>query len=224
MTNRRAAARAFRRAVLLFGHGLVDGSARTHEPRATVASFREALARADDDEKARLLGKLMREARDQDVWHFTTVTEVRALWPKIERYLGRRRAFWVYLLEAWQRDGIGLVRDRTPAVRPKTEADGVRMDSIEEIVANKIAALVGRSEIRDLVDLLALERRGYRLEDYLDDAKKKDAGVSPATIAWLLSSVHAPAHVEGATQAELESFVRDLERRMLALAKPSATR
>ena len=76
------------------------------EPHATVAGFRDALARADEDEKARLLGKLMREARDEDVWFFTTVAEVRALMPKIERYLGRRRAFWVYLLEAWRRYGI----------------------------------------------------------------------------------------------------------------------
>jgi hypothetical protein len=76
------------------------------EPNATVASFREALARSDEDEKARLLGKLMREARDEDVWMFTTVTEVRALLPKIERYLGKRRAFWGYLLEAWQRHGL----------------------------------------------------------------------------------------------------------------------
>lgn len=113
---------------------------------------------------------------------------------------------------------VDLVRDRTSPLRPKVEVDGVRMDSVEEIVANKIAALVGRSELRDLIDLRALEARGYRVEDYLDDARKKDGGVSPATIAWLLSSTHAPPNPEGATQADLEEFVRDLERRMLALA------
>ncbi len=89
---------------------LRDAAARPYflwdEPHATVASFREALARADEDEKARLLGKLMREARDEDVWLFTTVAEVRALMPKIERYLGRRRPFWRYLLDAWQRHGL----------------------------------------------------------------------------------------------------------------------
>ena len=76
------------------------------ERDATVASFRRALAEAGEDEKARLLGKLMREARDEDVWQFTTVAEVRALLPKIDRYLGRRRAFWRYLLEAWRRHGL----------------------------------------------------------------------------------------------------------------------
>ena len=106
---------------------LRDPNARPYflwdEPHATVQTFREALARADADEKAflrrpgrrdavlraekaRLLGKLMREARDEDVWLFTTVAEVRALLPKVDRYLGRRRAFWRYLLEAWQRHGL----------------------------------------------------------------------------------------------------------------------
>jgi predicted nucleotidyltransferase len=122
--------------------------------------------------------------------------------------------FHRYLLS---RDGeavrIDLVRDRTPALKPKTLVDGVRMDPPEEIFANKIAALVGRSEVRDLVDLFALERHGLRVEDHLEDAKKKDAGVSPATLAWLLSSIHVG-------DAGLEAFTRDLEQRMLALSPP----
>ena len=76
------------------------------DEQTTIGGFRDALVSSDDGEKARLLGKLMREARDEDVWKFTTVSEVRRLWPGIERYLGRRRAFWTYLLDAWQRNGL----------------------------------------------------------------------------------------------------------------------
>lgn len=76
------------------------------DEQTTLGAFRDALARADTREKAHLLGKLMREARDEDVWEFTTVAEVRELWPRIERHLGRRRAFWTYILEAWQRHGL----------------------------------------------------------------------------------------------------------------------
>ncbi len=72
----------------------------------TVAQFRAALAAASEDEKALLLGRLMREARDPDVWEFTSVAEVRALFPKIERYLGRRKDFWSYLLNAWAERGL----------------------------------------------------------------------------------------------------------------------
>jgi hypothetical protein len=89
---------------------LRDSNARPYflwdEPTTTIGAFRDALATADDETKARLIGKLMREARDEDVWKFTTIAEVRGLFPKIDRYLGRRRAFWHYLLDAWQRHGI----------------------------------------------------------------------------------------------------------------------
>lgn len=115
---------------------------------------------------------------------------------------------------------VDLVRDRTEPLRPRVVRDGIQMDSIEEIFANKIAAVVGRSEPRDLVDLMALERTGLRIEDHLGDARKKDGGVTPATIAWLLASVHAPENPDGADQAALESFIRDLEKRMLALSSP----
>ena len=50
-------------------------------------------------------GRHMREARDTDVWYFVTP---RAVWEQrtvLDRYLGRRRAFWHYLLGGWHRDG-----------------------------------------------------------------------------------------------------------------------
>ena len=76
------------------------------DEQTTLGAFREALAHSPEPEKARLHGKLRREARDTDVWAFTTVSEVRALFPQLERYLGRRRAFWRYLLTAWAAHGI----------------------------------------------------------------------------------------------------------------------
>lgn len=72
----------------------------------TVGQFREALARAEPAERAVLLGRLLREANDVDVWEFTTVAEVRELFPLIERHLGRRRDFWRYLLDAWAEHGL----------------------------------------------------------------------------------------------------------------------
>lgn len=72
----------------------------------SVGELRQRLASASDVEKGALLGKILREARDPDVWRFTTVAEVRRLFPLIERHLGRRRAFWQYLLAAWHEHGI----------------------------------------------------------------------------------------------------------------------
>jgi len=54
---------------------------------------------------------------------------------------------------------VDLVRDHAPQLFPKVERDGVRTDSAEEIFVNKICTLVERSEPRDLVDLMRLDRQ-----------------------------------------------------------------
>lgn len=72
----------------------------------TVAEFKGKLESASEEEQARLLGKVLREARDTDVWHFTTPQEVKLKWDKLERHLGRRRAFWAFMLKSWQELGL----------------------------------------------------------------------------------------------------------------------
>jgi hypothetical protein len=78
----------------------------TWDAPMTVRELRERLRVSSRDEKALLLGKILREARDTDVWHFTTPEEVAALWPVLVRNLGRRRAFWEYLLGEWRKAGL----------------------------------------------------------------------------------------------------------------------
>jgi len=73
----------------------------------SMAELRRRLAVASPRERARLLGKVLREARDPDVWRFTTPREVVATWDALSLHLGRRRAFWEYLLSAWK--GLGLL-------------------------------------------------------------------------------------------------------------------
>lgn len=72
----------------------------------TVSEFRRRLSSADPAEWARLLGKALREARDTDVWSFTTPQEVSARWTELSRHLGRSRPFWEYLLGLWRAEGL----------------------------------------------------------------------------------------------------------------------
>jgi hypothetical protein len=72
----------------------------------TVADFRAALDAASGADRTRLIGKLMREARDPDVWRFVDLREVSEAYGAIRPHLGRRRAFWDYLLDGWRRDGL----------------------------------------------------------------------------------------------------------------------
>ncbi len=72
----------------------------------SVAELRRALSEGSDYERERLMGKMLREARDPDVWRFTTPEEVARLFPRLRRRLGRREAFWRFLLAGWRRDGL----------------------------------------------------------------------------------------------------------------------
>jgi hypothetical protein len=95
------------------------------------------------------------------------------------------------------------------------------MDTVEEIIANKITTLASRSEVRDVVDLYCLEQAGYRVDDHIDDALRKDAGATPATIAWLLSTLRVPERLPGDIPREtVVAYVRDLEARLRKRAFP----
>jgi len=72
-----------------------------------VAELRAALRQdAAADTRLRLFGKLLREARDVDVWRFVTPPEVAAALPLLGRRLGRRRRFWEFLVDGWRDDGL----------------------------------------------------------------------------------------------------------------------
>jgi predicted nucleotidyltransferase component of viral defense system len=120
---------------------------------------------------------------------------------------------------------VDLVRDRAPAsTAEKPKRDGIRLDPPEEILANKLNAIVGRGEERDLVDLFFLEKAGYAVEDALPGALAKDGGCTPATLAWVLSEItiadDAPLP-SGVTADELRVYLTDLIRRLRRRALPA---
>lgn len=72
----------------------------------SIAELKAALRRGPPRERERLLAKLLREARDIDVWEFVDPQDVAAALPSLRHRLGRRRAFWEFLIEGWRQDGI----------------------------------------------------------------------------------------------------------------------
>jgi hypothetical protein len=72
----------------------------------TYRQLREKLRAEDLDERALWIGRVMREARYRDVWRLVRLREVLALLPRIERHLGRSRAFWLWLIDGWRSDGL----------------------------------------------------------------------------------------------------------------------
>jgi hypothetical protein len=72
----------------------------------TEPELRERLRVADADARAQWQACVMREARFADVWEYLSLDEIQRDWPSIERHLGRRRAFWQFLLRGWREDGL----------------------------------------------------------------------------------------------------------------------
>lgn len=72
----------------------------------SIDEFRARIASNDSWERERLIAKLLREASDLDVWKFVKPGEVAELLPRIERRLGKRAAFWRFLIEGWKADGL----------------------------------------------------------------------------------------------------------------------
>ena len=71
----------------------------------TLAELKRRLDTASRAERHRLLAKILREARDTEVWSFTTPESVAQDWKALSLHLGKRRAFWEFLLESWVKQG-----------------------------------------------------------------------------------------------------------------------
>jgi hypothetical protein len=137
--------------------------------------------------------------------------------PQFRRYKIERRGESVI---------VDFVREVVPQIEEeKNIFEGIVVDTVTEIISNKICAVVSRAEIKDYIDLYCLNRAGYPLENYLDFAQRKDAGVSPAMVAYLFSEIKlakVPDFViVSITVAELEEFFQTLAQKLAVRSFPS---
>lgn len=56
--------------------------------------------------RAVYMGRILREASVAEAWRFLTPQDVVDNWDSIERHLGRRRAFWRFLIRVWGEHGL----------------------------------------------------------------------------------------------------------------------
>jgi len=119
---------------------------------------------------------------------------------------------------------IDLIRERVAQIVADKPVLGIiRIDPPEEILANKLCALLGRAEIRDLVDVRALEISGYSVESALPAAALKDAGLTPGQLSWVLSQITLGDGLVppgGISVEELRAYLNDLIDRLSRLAFP----
>jgi len=119
---------------------------------------------------------------------------------------------------------VDLVVEHAEQVSREKPAHGVvRVDPAEEIFANKLCTLLSRSEIRDLVDARALEGLGLSLAEALAAGQRKDGGLTPGQLAWVLSQITIGDEAvipAGVAPAELREYLRGLVDRLARLAHP----
>ncbi|MEN9575582.1 MAG: hypothetical protein RL514_3437 [Verrucomicrobiota bacterium] len=127
-----------------------------------------------------------------------------------------------------EREIIDAVVDRAPQLdREKAEFEGIRVDTVREIIANKLTTLLSRTELKDVVDLYFLEQAGHDLLAAIPDARAKDGGWEPAVVAMLLDGLRVtemPAWmIKDLAPSDLMAFLDRLRLAIAAQALPGTT-
>jgi Nucleotidyl transferase AbiEii toxin, Type IV TA system len=95
---------------------------------------------------------------------------------------------------------------------PPPKIEGIEIESLADLRASKLTCILSRSEPRDLVDLYFLDQAGYPAVRDLELALRKDSGIDPGVLAWLVARFPTqplPSMLKPLTSGELERF-RDL--------------
>jgi predicted nucleotidyltransferase component of viral defense system len=119
---------------------------------------------------------------------------------------------------------VDVALDTTQELEPPASLEGITLESLADLRAAKLTCLLSRSEPRDLVDVLFLDRAGHRPETDLALALKKDAGIDPAVLAWLLGQFPTeplPSMLAPLRPEELRTYRDELRERLRRLAVPA---
>ena len=119
---------------------------------------------------------------------------------------------------------LDLVHEAVPDIEaPPAPVEGVVVESFADLRAAKLTCLLSRAEPRDLVDILFLDRAGYSPEQDLPLALRKDAGIDPGVMAWLLRDFPTsplPRMLVPLTEDEVVRYRDDLALRFRRIALP----
>lgn len=155
---------------------------------------------------ARVRGRLTQEGLEVELLeHSPSFTQIQARWEGEECV-------------------VDLVAEPVPAVdsprRVTFEGREISVDFPHEILVNKLSALLGRSELRDLRDVETLLSEGGDLERAVADAPRKDGGFSPLILGWVLKGfqVEKLAGRAGLSAEETDALVAFRDRLVDRLA------
>jgi hypothetical protein len=101
----------------------------------------------------------------------------------------------------------------------------IALEPIHDVLVSKLCALLGRAEVRDLVDVRALLAAGQDLHAAVTAAPSRDGGFSAPTLAWVLQGLDIAALARAAKMPDdeavgLAAFVPWLVAELLGISRP----
>lgn len=124
-----------------------------------------------------------------------------------------------------RRLALDLVHESVPDLLPPPPAvEEVVLESLPDLRASKLTCILSRTEPRDLVDLYFLDQAGFPPELDLPLALRKDAGIDPGVLSWLLERFPVrplPIMLSPLTEEQLASFRDALRERLRRAALPA---
>lgn len=159
--------------------------------------------------------------------------ETEVLIPQLANQLGcrigqarRTEHFRQYFLESENNPPlkIDLVQDFGPQFGEHLRFNHIVIDSLENIAANKITAILGRTEPKDFVDLAFILQAGYDFDELLVKAKQKDLGMEGFFLAGALLQVrnlhYLPETYPPITPEQLQQVIIPLANGLIDSARP----
>jgi hypothetical protein len=130
------------------------------------------------------------------------------------------------LLRGAEKEVLDFVAEKVRQIdEEKENMGGIAVDTLREIAANKLCALLGRGEQKDVVDLYFLQQAGINLSGMIELAANKEGGMEPAILSWVLSQIHfdeiPPYVLKPLTADELNAFLADLTSQLADLSFPA---
>ncbi|MDP1722152.1 MAG: nucleotidyl transferase AbiEii/AbiGii toxin family protein [Candidatus Gottesmanbacteria bacterium] len=136
-------------------------------------------------------------------------------------------AFLQYICE--DAHGVGLkidvVKDVPIHFGEIVQKDGIRLDALENIGANKILAVFGRTDAKDFIDLYwILKKTDFTFDHLFALAKRKDVGLEEIFLSYALDKVTDlvtyPTMLVDLPWDAIKIFYQDLSRQLLLNIKP----
>lgn len=119
---------------------------------------------------------------------------------------------------------IDVVRDFSPQYGERSTREGIIVDSLDNIAANKIIAIFGRADIKDFVDLYFIIQAGYDLDQLFEKAREKYLGLTWFYFAGMLRQINRhtvlPHMLKPLELETLQVFYNDLAREIMSKLNP----